>query len=386
MCTQGTAGAAAARMPGIDVARGLAVLGMVLANFRAKTGAVAGDAEWLMAAASRLEGKAAALFVVLAGVGISLRSARARSSGALRQERIALLDRAAVLFVLGLVLLHVWTYDILHMYGLFLALAAAFLGVSNRALWGLVLIFVGGGIVLQGRLDWWAPTDRWTWAGATSKLLFNGNYPLFPWMGFLLIGMWLGRLDLRRVRVRRPILMVSLMLWAIGVALDESVRAAMAEAEVSPWMEWARAFPRPARPGFVVVGAAGAVAMVCLCIAITDPRAERPWVQALSSTGQLAFTLYVAHTVAILIPLEHGVLKGAPLAAVTAFGMGFFALSIGAAVWWRRRWSHGPLEGLIRQFTGRRNAEGPWSGPLTGVRGPTRAASVACVAPADGRR
>ncbi len=121
------------RMPGIDMARALAILGMVLVNFRAKAGATAASLDGLNWVAERAEGKAAALFLVLAGVGISLRSCRARARPAdwLRRERIALLERAAVLFVLGTMLLHVWNYDILHVYGLYLALAAAALAVPS---------------------------------------------------------------------------------------------------------------------------------------------------------------------------------------------------------------------------------------------------------------
>ena len=66
------------RIIGYDVARAIAILGMVLVNFKI----VMWDGEtgpyWLAWLVSLLEGRAAAIFVILAGVGLSLLSQRAR--------------------------------------------------------------------------------------------------------------------------------------------------------------------------------------------------------------------------------------------------------------------------------------------------------------------
>ena len=57
------------RIIGIDVARALAVIGMIIVNFKIVFGQH-GD-EWLKTFAHFFEGKAAATFVVLAGVGLA---------------------------------------------------------------------------------------------------------------------------------------------------------------------------------------------------------------------------------------------------------------------------------------------------------------------------
>ena len=104
-------------MAGIDVARAFAILGMILVNFRTMTFADPEATPWLEFGIDRLEGKAAALFVVLAGVGISLRTAAARRNRwTLREYQLELLRRAGVLFVAGLINLHMWSWDILHCY------------------------------------------------------------------------------------------------------------------------------------------------------------------------------------------------------------------------------------------------------------------------------
>lgn len=73
---------ATARTPGYDVARALAILGMVLVNYKLRTDAEERAIGWPLWLANLLDGRAAALFVVLAGLGISLRSRRAREKPA----------------------------------------------------------------------------------------------------------------------------------------------------------------------------------------------------------------------------------------------------------------------------------------------------------------
>src|SRR4051794_24517828 len=79
--TQGTATPAesAQRVVGFDVARALAILGMVVVHFSLVMAADRSGPGWLSVAVGFLDGRAAAVFVVLAGVGITLASRRAVS-------------------------------------------------------------------------------------------------------------------------------------------------------------------------------------------------------------------------------------------------------------------------------------------------------------------
>ena len=58
------------RVTGYDLARALALFGMVIVNFKVAMSAETGHA-FLIDFASLLEGRASALFVMLAGVGIT---------------------------------------------------------------------------------------------------------------------------------------------------------------------------------------------------------------------------------------------------------------------------------------------------------------------------
>ena len=64
--------APSSRILGFDIARALAIFGMVIVNFKIAMEAQTGTHFWL-GFAQLFEGRASALFVILAGVGISLK-------------------------------------------------------------------------------------------------------------------------------------------------------------------------------------------------------------------------------------------------------------------------------------------------------------------------
>ena len=91
------------RINGIDLARALAIFGMIIVNFKMVIGAE-GD-EQLLSLVNLLSGKAAALFVTLAGVGIALMTRKGFLSHDLtmmHNSRVRLLKRSALLFISGL--------------------------------------------------------------------------------------------------------------------------------------------------------------------------------------------------------------------------------------------------------------------------------------------
>lgn len=87
------------RIIGLDVARALAVIGMIVVNFKVVFGEE-GDS-WLKPLAHFFEGKAAATFVILAGVGLALTVRRALDmpeQEQLRSSRRKIVRRAVFLF------------------------------------------------------------------------------------------------------------------------------------------------------------------------------------------------------------------------------------------------------------------------------------------------
>src|SRR5205823_4075891 len=188
---------------------------------------------WLARVLGFLDGRAAAAFVILAGVGLTLMSRRAVSAGdprAAARVRRTVVKRGLFLLALGFVNLVVWPGDILRVYGVSLLLAARLVTAPDRRLLlgvlGYALGFVALLLVLDFEKNWdWATlTYRhlWTPTGLVRNLFYDGFRSVLPWTGFVLLGMWLGRLDLRDPAVNGRVFLAA--------------AAAAVGAEVASWL------------------------------------------------------------------------------------------------------------------------------------------------------
>lgn len=85
---------------------------------------------------SLFEGRASALFVILAGIGITLMTRSAVASNEqikISNSRKTIWKRSLFLFILGLLLYVMeWTGDILHYYGVYLFVAALLMTVRKN--------------------------------------------------------------------------------------------------------------------------------------------------------------------------------------------------------------------------------------------------------------
>ena len=216
---------------------------MVFVNFRVALATEEGSPRWLTWLDTRLDGRASATFVILAGVGLSLLSRRARETddtAALAGVRRTLFRRAAFLFVVGLLYWSIWPADILHYYGVFLAVGALLLTAPDQRLLDLasILVLLFALLLVLGAdynagWDWRTLTYHgfWTPRGFVRNLIFNGFHPVVPWLAFLVLGMWLGRRDLRNSAVWRRLLLTGLVVAIVSETASRLlVAAAMPEA------------------------------------------------------------------------------------------------------------------------------------------------------------
>ncbi|MCL6285315.1 DUF418 domain-containing protein [Ruegeria sp. 2012CJ41-6] len=336
------------RLDGLDAARYLAFCGMVLVNFRI-VAEVAPGADWASTLISALEGRAAALFVMLAGIGVSL----SRIGAGL------LLRRAAFLLALGMVNMTIFEADILHFYALYFVVGAAFLTAPPRTLWAGAL-----GIVLSAFIavllfnydagwDWEALTysDLWTLPGFLRNALFNGWHPVLPWAAFLLIGMAIGRSDLRQVCTQHR-----LILWGLAAALVALVPQYLTqEPELAAYLGTESI---PPGPFYILAGSGTACVTIGLTLKLW-PLIERLRLgRVLTAPGRQALTLYVAHILIGMGTLDAlGLLDGALTAPqIVAIALGFCALCSVYAIMWQKVFPRGPLEGLMRWVTEPRRA------------------------------
>ncbi len=371
------------RLDGLDLARALAVFGMVIVNFKVVMtlfsapddmygylrfiGMVESkpDPLWLVKFTKLFEGRASATFVTLAGAGIGLMAARASQVGQRASIRVKLLKRSLFLLAAGLAYIEIWPGDILHCYGVYIALATLFLAASGRTLWvaaGLaVTLFLAMLVTLDYEKSWnWLTLDYadfWTFPGFARNTLFNGFHPLFPWIAFLFVGLWLGR---RLAAGRRNLKTLFWLGFITAIAAETASRLIIRTvrwSESSIDLETAKAlFSTESMPPsvFYILAAGGtALAVICLSLGVAGRWPTAWWVKPLAATGRLALTLYVAHVVIGMGLLDAmGCLEGRSLTFSVSCALGFCALSILFATLWTRSFKRGPVEWLMRKLTG----------------------------------
>ena len=349
------------RIPGLDLARALAIFGMVAVNFELTLSNQLGPA-WLERALQLPRGRASALFVVLAGIGITLLAARKRVG---KSGRSVLVRRGLFLAALGYAFSMLWEADILHFYGFYFLLGALALGWSERVLLGAaaLCVLIAPGLLVAGmdfeagwvleRLEY---VDLWTWSGQLRHLLFNGFHPLFPWLAFVFYGMWLGRRLLRDpVRVRR------LGLPALGVVILVELGSALLVPALGGLLSDGPAWllstgSMPAGVLYVVSAAGLATAVLAGCLALATRHPDSSALRALARTGRFSLTLYLAHVllgIGILDSVQR--LHSLSLRQVCACWALFCGAGVLSAGCWAQRFAHGPLEALLRRF-------GEWGG------------------------
>ena len=209
-----------ARIIGIDVARGLAVLGMYGAHI-----GVTDAFDWSQPLTwlDLVHGRSSILFATLAGVSIAIISGRtATLTGVpLLQARVRILVRAALIFAVGGLLEYLGTgvAVILPMYAALFVLSLPFLRWRSRRL------FIAAGItallsplLLLVRPDSFG-VDTSLASSAFTDLLFFGTYPGIIWMAFVFAGLAIGRLDLSSLRIQLRLLAVGIILAAVAYTI-----------------------------------------------------------------------------------------------------------------------------------------------------------------------
>lgn len=337
-----------ARLEGLDLARFLALGGMMLVNFRLAMQPLAGS-PWLEAFFRFLEGKASATFVSLAGLGLVLAT---RSKNTV--EAYGWVTRRALfLLVAGLLNLLVFPADIIHYYAVYFILALPWLKAEKTALAaGIVVVAVVSTYLLLtlnygNGWDWHTLTydSLWTTDGFLRNLLFNGFHPVLPWLAFFLVGMLLARLPLHSARVHRGMVFTGAFLCLLAELVSHLGRSSA--------IAWTlNTSPMPPGLPYLLTGIGSASIVIGSCLLIAAIRAGGYW-RYLLPAGRMTLTLYLAHILIGMGSLEAvGALDGAQsLAAATAFSVLFLAASTLLAQLWNCKFPQGPIELLMRFVT-----------------------------------
>ncbi|MCP2243984.1 heparan-alpha-glucosaminide N-acetyltransferase domain-containing protein [Lentzea aerocolonigenes] len=397
------------RLVGVDLARALAVFGMYVVHLGPSTTNASGIGAWVR---HLTEGRSSALFATLAGFSLMLIAGRLepKTGVAGRQAKARIAIRAAVLLVLGTVMINLYgDVVILASYGLFFLLALPLVRLSAKT-----LAIIAAGVAVFGPLlafglkvliteparaaaKAYDPLAQLGGAGLLD-LTLTGFYPAIPWMAFIIAGMALGRLDVTSSAVRKRLAVFGPALavfaygtsWLLAQLIDGVREAAEMQSARGPGSGsgmgkgpkdigamgdmgsmppnttgsgWSllTSGPHSGMP-FDVIGCIGvAITVIVLAMMAID---RLPLLQRLAApiiaVGTMSLTAYVGH---FLLSSQMSGASGAPGDSMTGVTAGseaqaswtpvlmFIFGAMAFAFIWSRFFRRGPLEYLLNLAT-----------------------------------
>jgi uncharacterized protein len=360
------------RLPGPDVVRAIALIGVVVMNFhgyliiRSERGDDAVGTGWAAELFDPWDGplttRFAATFVLVAGVGVTLMTRRAVDQRSIGESdakaqitalRLRLVRRGLLLYVVGLLLDEIWPGTIIVYYGAMFVLAAALITLRSRwiALVGIAAALAGAGISTwqyERNLDfantsWLSDPEVGSLRDHLFGLFVNGTHPLLPWFAFLCAGMLLGRF-LHAANWRMA---------TIGIAAGLIGLSALASTTATTTLQEQLSSIHPLDRGLAYTASALGTALLAYAtidwIAVRFPVATDP----LRRAGQMTLTLYLAHVFVFNLVVDwFGWIEPAGLDVALAFALLFWVVGITAAVTWQRRYGIGPAERVYRAVGG----------------------------------
>ena len=337
---------------------------MLAVNFSVLLGSSESDSAWLNGAIDIITGRAAATFVVLAGVGLSLFSKTVYFNNdleAMSKKRLALLKRSLFLLIIGLLNFAMSPLtDILHFYALYLVFGALLLTASDLSLWVLTLAIIIArpfsmtvfAFVTAWDLNPNTVESFWNVPGIFGHMFFNGCYPVIPWLAFVIIGMWIGRQDLSQRTLQKKIFLAG----AGAIILAESVSKVLMYLSSSGQLDlhllpWCRLVAWDPMPLFMVSAGGTALLVIGMCTMVAEKCGSGRWLLPLVGVGQMSLTLYVMHIIFGGILLHFiSVLEMEPFLSPMWTTFLFYLAALVFAAYWLKRFQKGPLELLMRRF------------------------------------
>ena len=375
------------RVAGLDLARALAVLGMMTVHL---TPLLTRDGlrpiAWIITS-----GNSAALFAVLAGVGVGLTTGRDRPPRGRRWvgATLNLVVRTLFIGTLGLLLgffvdasvasIILPTYAVLFVMlipvlragaridmalGIAVAIGAPLLSHVIRRTWAL-----RGSAGLEVNPDLTLLDLVTNPAGAGTALMLTGTFPALTWFAYTCFGLGIGRTAIARRHVAASLLAIGAFLAGVAslagwllmdvVSGRRELAAAAARSmsleaytDILVWgadgtlpttTRWWNAVlaPHTGTPLDLLftLGVATGVLGLCLIVGRVVERPLRP----LTLLGSMPLSAYVAHLIMLQIP-------GLGNAGWWSLGAQFVILMVAASLW--RLWfARGPLEMVLGVFT-----------------------------------
>lgn len=351
--TPSTGASGTRRLLALDVARALAVFGMIVVNVGPYTDS--GWASWIVRA---LNGRASILFVVLAGIGVSMLARRSLNKGVTR--RSTLLWRGFLLLVIGL-LLQAMDHDvnvILATYAALFFLAAYMVKMRARWLIACAILSALGGPVL------WILARQVTHfhidpaklgdnpLELVSAVVLSGPYPLVVWIAPFFLGVWLGRQDLGERRLQLRLIVYGAVAGVGAFVVSEILVRVFGEPQTEEvgFDRLISAVGHSQMPLWLISSTGTSLLLLGLLLRWEPPFAASSrigsWmVTVLATVGRMPLTAYTLHLVVIALfvhPLPETSAQGMAISLAIMAGTTLFAVA------WFARFRNGPLEEALR--------------------------------------
>ncbi|MDO5511921.1 hypothetical protein [Corynebacterium sp.] len=276
------------RIHGLDLARALAIIGMMAAHM--------GPEHFL------IDGYPSALFAVLSGVSMGIIASR---SAGLAQARAALLTRAVILVGLGVVLSAVQFSIAIVLTAIGVSFLLLLPVLAWRTRWQVVLL---AALVILGPLIGAAQAALFIpWTSAFFTDLLFGSYPLTAWLTYTLLGLLIHRLALQR---ETWLLLGGLVVFGLVQGILQVTGLRQSPGDMLNFVgEWLQGEPHSGGLLDVLTSAGLVAAIIGACLLACRVVAIVWATYPLRCLGAMSLTVYVVHVV--ITSIANGTFLGA---------------------------------------------------------------------------
>ena len=312
----------------------------------------------------------AATFVLIAGIGVSLFTQRARESNSkadVQHARIILLRRGLLLYFLGYFVEWIWPGTILFYYGAYFIIAAAIFAWSSKRL----IALGGASIVIAAGLSWWRASQlladnnmRWLSPSPNSprnlliRTFLDYTHPVFPWIAFFIAGILLGRHIHQLPKIRLQLMFAGIILLfathSANFLFTPSSQIADRDFLLANLLS-----TQPLNRGmlFSLGTLATAVVAFCLVSLVVEHAlrtvALRLFVKLLARAGRMTLSVYLLHVVFFNLVVHQLHWVGATgLTTALLLSVSFYVIALVLASGWNKHFGLGPAERVYRAFGG----------------------------------
>jgi uncharacterized membrane protein YeiB len=201
--------------------------------------------------------------------------------------------------------------------------------------------------------------DFYTLNGFIRNTIYNGWNSIFPWIGYFLLGMYLGRLNWTEIKVQRKMFFIGLSLF-LTIAIVQLTSQHTAISEELKFFINADYLP-PFLP-FIMSTSGFGLMLISGFMYLGNKIGDSRLALNFASTGQMTLTHYVSHvTIGMIIfsilaekNLSEDLTQLQPTKPIyiLLFSIAYFGFSYYFSKAWTKHFKNGPLESLMRKISG----------------------------------